>query len=97
MIRNHVLSCIILHNLCKQLYLRRHLITLKPILRHNLHCVLTQPRLQCEQIYLHAMIRDKHGEKMSKSKGNVIDPLDVTKGISLQVSIVFVPYLGLFI
>ncbi len=28
-------------------------------------------------IYLHAMVRDEKGEKMSKSKGNVIDPLDV--------------------
>ena len=37
------------------------------------------------QVYLHAMVRDKHGEKMSKSKGNVIDPLDVITGITLQV------------
>ncbi|MBR58884.1 MAG: valine--tRNA ligase [Myxococcales bacterium] len=28
-------------------------------------------------VYLHAMVRDEHGEKMSKTKGNVIDPLDV--------------------
>jgi len=28
-----------------------------------------------EKIYLHAMVRDEKGEKMSKSKGNVIDPL----------------------
>ncbi|HUB07291.1 MAG TPA: valine--tRNA ligase, partial [Myxococcales bacterium] len=30
-------------------------------------------------VYLHAMVRDEHGEKMSKTKGNVIDPLDVSK------------------
>ena len=30
-------------------------------------------------IYLHGMVRDEHGHKMSKSKGNVIDPLDVTE------------------
>jgi len=30
------------------------------------------------RVYLHAMVRDEKGEKMSKSKGNVIDPLDVT-------------------
>ena len=29
-------------------------------------------------VFLHAMVRDEHGEKMSKTRGNVIDPLDVT-------------------
>src|SRR5262245_41546184 len=28
-------------------------------------------------IYIHALVRDEHGQKMSKTKGNVIDPLDV--------------------
>jgi len=31
-------------------------------------------------VYLHAMVRDEKGEKMSKTKGNVIDPLDVVEG-----------------
>ncbi|MFY1829374.1 valine--tRNA ligase [Myxococcus fulvus] len=31
-------------------------------------------------VYLHAMVRDEKGEKMSKTKGNVIDPLDVILG-----------------
>jgi valyl-tRNA synthetase len=31
-------------------------------------------------VYLHAMVRDEKGEKMSKTKGNVIDPLDVIRG-----------------
>ena len=31
-------------------------------------------------VYLHAMVRDEKGEKMSKTKGNVIDPLDIIRG-----------------
>ncbi len=30
------------------------------------------------RVYLHGMIRDRHGEKMSKTRGNVIDPLELT-------------------
>mmetsp|Transcript_10627 Transcript_10627/g.41279 ORF Transcript_10627/g.41279 Transcript_10627/m.41279 type:complete len:1065 (-) Transcript_10627:7-3201(-) len=34
-------------------------------------------------VYLHAMVRDKYGRKMSKSLGNVIDPLEVINGCPL--------------
>jgi valyl-tRNA synthetase len=41
-------------------------------------------QLPFKKVYLHAMVRDAHGRKMSKSLGNVIDPLDVIHGIDLE-------------
>jgi len=35
-------------------------------------------------VFLHNLVRDKDGEKMSKAKGNVIDPLDIIHGTTLE-------------
>ncbi|KAI3636492.1 hypothetical protein MIR68_005437 [Amoeboaphelidium protococcarum] len=37
-----------------------------------------------KDVFCHAMVRDAHGRKMSKSLGNVIDPVDVTEGATLD-------------
>ena len=42
-------------------------------------------QLPFPEVYLHAMVRDTHGRKMSKTLGNVIDPLDVPHDITLEV------------
>ena len=42
-------------------------------------------KLPFKHIYLHALVRDEKGDKMSKSKGNVIDPLDMVNQYSADI------------
>ena len=44
-------------------------------------------------VLLHPLVRDRHGMKMSKSVGNVIDPEDVRTGVSLESMLVGVSHL----
>lgn len=54
------------------------------VMRMVMMCKKLTGKNPFSQVFLHTMVRDAHGRKMSKSLGNVIDPVDVIEGVTLD-------------
>lgn len=57
------------------------------VARMVMMCLTLNDSLPFTEVFLHNLVKDAQGKKMSKSKGNVIDPLEIIKGCSLETLI----------